>query len=68
VSVSLARPSLGRVVPAGRGPRATACVDRGAHVITSVPPRPHRSPDSDADDLLVPWEYIPLGRHRREAP
>jgi len=68
MGVSLARPSLGRVVPAGRGPRATARLDCGAHVITTVPPRPHRRPDSDTDDLLVPWVYIPLGRHRKEAP
>ncbi|MFI6979340.1 hypothetical protein ACIBSV_12240 [Embleya sp. NPDC050154] len=59
---------LGRVAPAGQGPTAPAPVEHDTHVITRVPPRSHRKPGPPrvGDDLVVPWEPIQPGRHRRE--
>jgi hypothetical protein len=59
---------LGRVLPARRGPRTAAPT---AHVITRIPPRPHRMPGQclrDEQWYVAPgslWEPIPTGRHRR---
>ncbi|MFE5332513.1 hypothetical protein ACFRCG_39665 [Embleya sp. NPDC056575] len=35
------RSLLGRVIPAGRGPRTPAPATGGVHVITTAPPPPH---------------------------
>ncbi|MEU0941164.1 hypothetical protein ACWDT6_30435 [Nocardia grenadensis] len=65
------RSLLGRVVPAGRGPRTPARVEHDAHVVTRIPPRPHRAPGqrlADEDWYVAPgslFEPVPTGRHRR---
>lgn len=63
---------LGRVLPARRGPQSTALVNQGTHVITTVPPRPHRPAvvlDEDEDEWFIApgsWcEFVHTGHHRK---